>query len=162
MRTLHRTLANSASNTTLMASMTKTGLMPVVRRRNKCVSPESPGQRRRGRPNWGPAQLMRPAGPLPACRWYFSRYADARASATAIIAAPCPGGVMSTSVPDLLIVRSRRLAVKATVPSLAVFATSYLAPGAGRTERRTCRCFPCAGRTGPEVRTPTCMPRRIA
>ncbi len=45
---------------------------------------------------------------------------------------------MSTSVPDLLIVRSRRLAVKATVPSLAVFATSYLAPGAGRTERRTC------------------------
>ena len=75
---------------------------------------------------------------LPACRSYINRYAGARAPATAIIAAVCPGGVMSTSVPDLSIVRfrSHRLAVKA-IPSPTVSRTSlpYHAPSTEKTEQ---------------------------
>jgi hypothetical protein len=93
---------------------------------------------RRERPDSGLAQLMQPAGPLPACRSCINRYAGARASATAIIAAVCPGGVMSTSVPDLLIVRLYRLAVKAIIPSPTVSRTSLPgpAPATERTEQR--------------------------
>ena len=43
---------------------------------------------------------------------------------------------MSTSVPNPLIVRSRRLPVKAIIPSPNVLAPSYLAPGSVNTDRR--------------------------
>ena len=66
-------------------------------------TPEYRQGRRNGRigvlPNTDPRRL------LPARCSHISRYASARASATASIAALCPAGVMSTSVPDILILR---------------------------------------------------------
>jgi hypothetical protein len=97
------------------------GLRPVGRR-----SADRQGRQ----PDWGLAQLMRPARAAPGVPLVYSRYAGTRACATAIIAALCPGGVMSTFIPDLQIVGAfipdlqivgpRRLAVKGiSLPHLA-------------------------------------------
>ena len=54
---------------------------------------------RREGPCRGLASLMRPQRPLPAgCSWGESRYAEARTSTSAVVAAVCVGGVISTSL----------------------------------------------------------------
>ena len=49
---------------------------------------------------------MRPARAAPGVPFVYSRYASARAFATAIIAAFRPGGVIQTSVPNLRLISS--------------------------------------------------------
>jgi len=49
---------------------------------------------RRERPNWGLAQLMRPAKAAPAVPFAICRYANTRTFASAIVAAFWPGGTI--------------------------------------------------------------------
>src|SRR5512145_795921 len=53
-----------------------------------------------GAAEWGLALLMRPAKAAPGVASVYARYADARTSASAIVAARWPGGSMRTSFAD--------------------------------------------------------------